>query len=216
MTELTEGIHFQSYLFDMTDNKNNVEIFFIAMAEHFGVTVKGNYAWKADLVRNVGAKINVKNATLLNTWIGRKYIPSNKIGLIMDLSIPEDLKSLCQKCKKSVPEPYPFYPEEIGIPKHDSDRGSYGIPDLEGMRVTRIYDRPDKWYLNAVKEILKSGEIDTVRALKANIVEFKHLIGFGKRLNKLEREIEKLTGQLEKEKKARTLLAPSRKPAQRK
>ncbi len=73
-------------------------------------------------------------------------------------------------------------PEHLGQPEQGRgditapDAGSYGIPDIEHHGVTRTYGPDEKWYLDAVREVLRSGEHGTIIALQSNIVQFREQV----------------------------------------
>ncbi len=56
------------------------------------------------------------------------------------------------------------------------DAGSYGAPDLSGQAVVQTLAPTNEWYIQAVREILASGEHATVNALKSNVEQFREQI----------------------------------------
>ncbi|MFH1491136.1 MAG: hypothetical protein ABII06_19690 [Pseudomonadota bacterium] len=81
----------------------------------------------------------------------------------------------------------------------DSDRGSYGLPDLSRHRVVKIVETGNRQIIEMVKEILDSRETGTIEALKSNVRQFYEQVkdkarieGQNKRIGDMEREIEEL------------------------
>lgn len=77
-------------------------------------------------------------------------------------------------------------------PQRDPDQGSYGIPDLTGMRVVEVIEPEHALYLKKVRQILSSTEDATKTALKANIDQFHEKLQERQRLRALEQKVEAL------------------------
>lgn len=71
-----------------------------------------------------------------------------------------------------VQPPERMLPPPQGEQHRDSDRGSYGAPDLAGFGVVLKVDPGEAVYIRKVREVLASGETATAEALKANIDQF--------------------------------------------
>jgi hypothetical protein len=82
------------------------------------------------------------------------------------------------------------YEQETPVPLgHEPRPGSYGVPDLGAHRVRTLYEpSPHMQYLQAVEEILESGELGVAEALKSTIIQFLEAVRLRKRLQTLERD----------------------------
>jgi len=88
----------------MTKDKkyNKVTRCFEALAEWQDIPLK--FAWKAELVKKIGRELYIKHSNLIGTWEGRKYIPHDALAIILNLDIPDSVKTLCKNCEKTPPE----------------------------------------------------------------------------------------------------------------
>ena len=151
------------------------------LARLLNVTIK--FGWKQILADELGFKRN-----LLSTWINRDTIPKKQLAKIEEKGFPA-------KYWHDV-TPYKQTAEIMGVPEHpdapDSDPGSYGVPDLNGYRVTRVISPSDEKFIKMLTEVLISEEKGTIEALKSNIRQFHEQVKEKKRLKVLEREIKEL------------------------
>ena len=141
------------------------------------------YGWKLNLAKKLEYK-----RIILSTWINRDNIPKKQLSKIEEKGYPA-------KYWHNI-TPYKGTPEIMGVPDHpdapDSDHGSYGVPDLNGYRVTKIISPSDEKFIIMLSEVLGSEEKGTIEALKANIRQFHEQVKEKKRLKVLEREIRDL------------------------
>lgn len=136
--------------------------------------------------------------SLLSNWITRG-IPKYRIKEVRKKGYPVEQWY-------NIPEPYRESEENMGIPKNNG-RDSRSQEYTEPKNVTFVPKalfgppHPDQEFIDAVVEILDSGEKSTINALKSNIKEFHEKIierqaakrekeQFEFRQQKLEKELE--------------------------
>ena len=78
--------------------KNNVEKFFIKLAEHLDISI--NYKWKTELFYKIGQIVEISSANRISGWILRGYIPELSMNNILKMELPGELKELCRACAK--------------------------------------------------------------------------------------------------------------------
>lgn len=135
--------------------------------------------------------------SLLSNWI-KRGIPKYRIKEVQKKGYPIEQWY-------NVPEPYREPEENIGTPQNygrESRPQEYTEP-TNVKWVPRILvgpPHPDQEYIDAVKEILDSGEKGTINALKSNITQFQEQVRDKKRMRDLENQVKLLTKQLSDEK----------------
>ena len=67
-------------------------------------------------------------------------------------------------------------PKDGGSVVSDIDAGSYGAPDHGDQKIVRTLAPTNEWYIQAVKDILASGEFATINALKSNVEQFREQV----------------------------------------
>ncbi|MBW2342480.1 MAG: hypothetical protein JRF53_00445 [Deltaproteobacteria bacterium] len=181
---------------------NKTEIAFMQLAQLFDITIEKG--WKTTLAEKIGIK-----RILISTWINRDRISKNGLKHIEKAYFSKD------KWLTTV-KPFPEAPYDTGLPGPDSRPHLYTLPTGQEFAVKAVIerDRPDSEYIDAVKEILSSGERATIEALKSNITQFFEQVRDKTRLKKLEKQVDQLTKQLNTEKNADDLLHEPENPAE--
>lgn len=153
----------------MTKTVTKAETHLLRLAEILGVDI--SHGWRTRLAKRLGVKKNT-----LQTWCSRGGITKNAI------EAAERAGVRAHQWVNAVDEQYEESPENIGQSSNgrdnllDRDAGSYGAPMLNAHRVQQTFGPDEQWYVEAVKEVLRSGEHGTIIALQSNIVQFKEQV----------------------------------------
>jgi hypothetical protein len=80
--------------------KNNVNTFLLELSEYYGMDfdLKSKY----QSFRRIGTKIGIKSENRIKGWLLHGYIPDQTIQKILRLNIPDDLKALALRCRRSI------------------------------------------------------------------------------------------------------------------
>ena len=79
---------------------NSVVTFLMELSEYYGVVF--DLRWKSEFFRSIGSKIGVKSTNRIKGWLLNGYIPDQTIQKIVHLDIPDDLKVLALRCRRSL------------------------------------------------------------------------------------------------------------------
>ena len=79
---------------------NSVDTFLIGLSEHYGVDL--DLRWNLESLRSIGDNIGVKSTNRIKGWRLNGYIPDQTIQKILSLDIPDDLKVLALRCRRSL------------------------------------------------------------------------------------------------------------------
>ena len=79
---------------------NSVNTFLIELSEYYGVVFDSGR--KSESFRRIGSKIGIKSTNRIKGWLLNGYIPDQTIQKILRLDIPDDLKVLALKCRRSI------------------------------------------------------------------------------------------------------------------
>jgi len=131
--------------------------------------------------------IGCYDATVKN-WLDGKAEPkrSNLLKIIKHTGKSEEYY---------YPEPveYEQDPEQIRprtAPVTES--GSNGLPDLGAHKVVNVFEADTEYFIEAVREVLGSGEAGIINALKSNIIQFKEPVRDKRRIEALEKAFSRI------------------------
>ena len=79
---------------------NSVETFLMGLSEYYGIDF--DLKCKPESIRRVGNKIGIKSTNRIKGWLLNGYIPAQTIQKILHLDIPDDLKVLALRCRRSI------------------------------------------------------------------------------------------------------------------
>jgi hypothetical protein len=79
---------------------NSVDTFLKELSEYYGVDF--DLRWKSKSFRSIGSKIGIKSTNRIKGWLLNGYIPDQTIQKILRLDIPDDLKVLALRCRRSI------------------------------------------------------------------------------------------------------------------
>lgn len=177
----------------MTEPLSSAEIKLLRLAEILGVNT--GHGWKKRLAK----RLNVKQATLQG-WCTRDSLPKSAAYAAEKAGVRPDRWM-------AGPLEYTTAPEHLDQPNGGRgditapDAGSYGAPDLSGHRITQTYQPDEQWYIDAVREILRSGEHGTIIALQSNITQFREQVrdkAFIKTIQAQNQELNRRVAELER------------------
>jgi len=89
-----------------------VDTFLLALSGYFGIDC--DLKWTGEFLRNVGSRIGIKSANRITGWRLNGYIPDQSLQKILRLDIPDDLKTLALKSRRSMApglSNWNFYPK---------------------------------------------------------------------------------------------------------
>ena len=79
---------------------NNVDTFLIGLSKFYGLDF--DLRCKSESFRSIGSKIGIKSTKRIKGWLLNGYIPAQTIQKILHLDIPDDLKVLALRCRRSI------------------------------------------------------------------------------------------------------------------
>jgi len=80
--------------------KNSVDTFLLELSEYLGIDF--DLQWKYQSFKKIGEKIGIKSENRIKGWLLNAYIPDQAIQKILRLDIPDDLKILAFRCRRSL------------------------------------------------------------------------------------------------------------------
>lgn len=167
--------------------KNNIDLFLQSLAEHFGID--RGHGWKKALVKALnGLNLKISGGNLLNKWIGNNYIPDDSLNSFLALNIPDNLKALCEACRKPRKDTAKKNVVKSVYPEHKKKECC--IVD------TRYFDlhSPYADLHRELEEILIKGDQSTKDAIISNIHEFHARVKDKEKIKRLEAKAEEFEG----------------------
>jgi hypothetical protein len=72
----------------------------MGLSEYYGVDF--DLKWESESLRIIGNKIGIKSTNRIKGWFLNGYIPDQTIQKIFRQDIPDDLKMLAFRCRRSI------------------------------------------------------------------------------------------------------------------
>jgi transcriptional regulator with XRE-family HTH domain len=146
---------------------------------------------------NFGKLLNYSKQAISYFEKGQRDIPDQLIHILKtrygeNFGLPAGSNT---ETRQPAPVPY-TQPSEGPRLVSSADAGSYGQPDLSRHQVTQVYNPDTEVYLRMCRDVLESGQVGTIAALKSNLVAFHEQVQDKAQLKAMHENLDKLNKEI--------------------